>query len=298
MAPLQRRRQVKEDGKRPASQYYWGDWRRDTALQSCSIAARGLWHEMNCLMHDCEPYGHLCVGLKPMQPAQLARLVGISARQCSALLAELEAGGIFSRTDDGVIYSRRMVRDEALRERRASGGAGGSEHGHKGAEHGSKGGRPKAEKGVEEPPFEPPFEPPLEPPFDGAKEPPLHPPIKPPPASASASASASAEREPPHPPAPASPSLHRFPPGFEEFWSAYPRKVGKDAAAKAFAKRRVGSELLATMLRALASQRQSEQWQRDRGQYVPHPATWLNEGRWQDEDGPSASFDAVFGGAK
>lgn len=155
--------------KRPASQYYWGDWRRDTALQSCSLAARGLWHEMNCLMHDCEPYGHLMVGASPMQPAQLARLVGVAAKECAALLAELESAQVFSRREsDGAIYSRRMVRDEDLRERRAAGGQAGAEHGAKGAKHGGKGGRPSAGK--------------------GGFETPLKPDKKPPPASASASA--------------------------------------------------------------------------------------------------------------
>ncbi len=154
--------------KRPASQYYWGDWRRDTALQGCSIAARGLWHEMNCLMHDCEPYGHLCVGSKPMQPAQLARLVGVTPKECQKLLGELEAAGVFSRAQDGAIFSRRMVRDESLRERRASGGQLGAEHGSKGGSQGVKGGRPKSTKGG------------FETPLTGN--------IKPPPASASASA--------------------------------------------------------------------------------------------------------------
>lgn len=77
--------------------------------------------------------------------------------------------------------------------------------------------------------------------------------------------------------------VHRFPPGFEDFWKAYPRKAGKDAAAKAFAKRRVGASLLAEMLAAIDRQKRSEQWLRDGGQFIPHPATWLNEGRWQDE---------------
>jgi hypothetical protein len=146
--------------KRPASQYYWGDWRRDTALQSCSLTARGLWHEMNCLMHDCDPYGHLLVGSVGMRPAQLARLVGVTEKECATLLAELEAAGVFSRTAEGVIYSRRMVRDEALRELRAAGGKGGAEHGHKGAEHGRKGGRPAKGKGGFETPLTHDEEPP------------------------------------------------------------------------------------------------------------------------------------------
>lgn len=91
--------------------------------------------------------------------------------------------------------------------------------------------------------------------------------------------------------------VHRFPPGFDEFWAAYPRKVGKDAAAKAFAKRRVGVGLLAQMLAAISTQKTGEQWQRDGGQFIPHPATWLNEGRWQDETPRVETVDAVFGAA-
>jgi hypothetical protein len=45
--------------KRPAFQFYPGDWLRDMALRSCSMEARGLWIEMLCLMHDAVPYGHL-----------------------------------------------------------------------------------------------------------------------------------------------------------------------------------------------------------------------------------------------
>lgn len=75
------------------------------------------------------------------------------------------------------------------------------------------------------------------------------------------------------------------PDGFSEFWSAYPRKVGKDAARKAFAKRKPDPELLAKMLAAVANQAKSTQWQRDGGQYIPHPSTWLNEGRWNDGEG-------------
>ena len=70
---------------------------------------------------------------------------------------------------------------------------------------------------------------------------------------------------------------------FDEFWYAYPRKEGKDAARKAFARRSPTKELLADMLAAIEAQKRSEQWQRDGGQFIPHPATWLNQGRWQDE---------------
>jgi hypothetical protein len=69
---------------------------------------------------------------------------------------------------------------------------------------------------------------------------------------------------------------------FDHFWESYPRRVGKDAARKAF-ERRSGDATLEAILAALEAQKASAQWQRDGGRYVPHPATWLNQGRWQDE---------------
>ena len=69
---------------------------------------------------------------------------------------------------------------------------------------------------------------------------------------------------------------------FETFWSAYPKKVGKDAGRKAFEKRNVDDELLKVMLDAIAVQSKSSSWTKDGGQFIPNPATWLNDGRWQD----------------
>ena len=134
--------------KRPSFQFYPADWRRDAALQSCSVAARGLWIELMCVMHDCEPYGVLAVNGRAMSPAQLARLVGEHEKVIVRLLAELEDAGVCSRDEEGRLFSRRMVKDEGAREARAAGGHAGAEHGHKGGEHGKKGGRPrKAEAG-------------------------------------------------------------------------------------------------------------------------------------------------------
>lgn len=68
--------------------------------------------------------------------------------------------------------------------------------------------------------------------------------------------------------------------GFDEFWSAYPKKVGKESAKKAFQKVK---EPLETLLSAIERQKCSDQWSKDNGQYIPNPATWLNQGRWEDE---------------
>lgn len=70
---------------------------------------------------------------------------------------------------------------------------------------------------------------------------------------------------------------------FAEFWKAYPKKVGKEAARKAFMKVKPSADLLQRMLEAIKEQKASDQWKRDNGQYIPNPATWLNQGRWDDE---------------
>lgn len=69
---------------------------------------------------------------------------------------------------------------------------------------------------------------------------------------------------------------------FEQWWAKYPKKVGKQAALKAFrnAQNRPRiDDLLAALRRACTS----EQWRKDGGQFIPNPATWLNQGRWDDE---------------
>ena len=70
---------------------------------------------------------------------------------------------------------------------------------------------------------------------------------------------------------------------FARFWDAYPRKIGKGAAAKAFARLKSPEALVTRMLAALEAVSRSEQWQREGGRFIPNPATWLNQRRWEDE---------------
>lgn len=125
--------------KRPAFQFYPGDWLNDAALRMVSVGARGLWIEMICLMHQGEPYGHLKVNDKVITEVQLTRMVGASHEEVKTWLAELGDAGVMSLTDGGCIYSRRMVRDEELRAIRADGG--------------KQGGNPKLMGGYNKPGF-------------------------------------------------------------------------------------------------------------------------------------------------
>ena len=70
---------------------------------------------------------------------------------------------------------------------------------------------------------------------------------------------------------------------FARFWSLYPRKQDKAKAREAFGKIAPDEQLLATMLAAIETQKQSPQWTRDGGQYIPLATTWLHGQRWEDE---------------
>ncbi len=96
------------------SKFWWQDWQRDPALRACSLAARGLWMEILAVAHEGDPPGHLTINGNPPSNRQIAAIAGCAVKTVTALLAELEANGVFSRTDAGTIYSRRMVRDHEL----------------------------------------------------------------------------------------------------------------------------------------------------------------------------------------
>jgi hypothetical protein len=70
---------------------------------------------------------------------------------------------------------------------------------------------------------------------------------------------------------------------FETFWSAYPKKVGKLAAKRAWEKLQPSDALADEMLAALKWQVQQDAWRREAGRFIPNPATWLNAGRWDDQ---------------
>ncbi len=82
---------------------------------------------------------------------------------------------------------------------------------------------------------------------------------------------------------------------FELFWKAYPKKNAKASAEKAFKRLNVNEKLLSRMLSALEIQKKSKQWQDI--QFIPYPATWLNQKRWEDEsEEPKNEVDFVQNG--
>jgi rhodanese-related sulfurtransferase len=116
------------------TKFWWQDYERDAALRSCSLAAQGLWMRLLCFMHDGEPYGHLTVNGKIPDTKRLAGMIGKPEREIAAGLRELDEAAVFSRDHEGVIYCRRMARDQEAAAR--------------GSEAGARGGNPSLARGT------------------------------------------------------------------------------------------------------------------------------------------------------
>jgi biotin operon repressor len=70
---------------------------------------------------------------------------------------------------------------------------------------------------------------------------------------------------------------------FETFWHEYPKKTGKDAAFSAWEKRNGSRPPIESIVSKIQELKQTDQWRKDNGQFIPLPTTWINQGRWNDE---------------
>ena len=70
---------------------------------------------------------------------------------------------------------------------------------------------------------------------------------------------------------------------FDIFWQTYPNKVGKENARKAWSKIKPDAELFDKIIKKVEELKVCDDWTKNGGQYIPHPATWLNRGGWDDE---------------
>ena len=70
---------------------------------------------------------------------------------------------------------------------------------------------------------------------------------------------------------------------FDTFWKSYPKKKDKEKAHKWFKTHKPSKELVDIMLKQIERFKQTKDWQKDKGQFIPYPTTWLNGKRWEDE---------------
>lgn len=93
-----------------------------------------------------------------------------------------------------------------------------------------------------------------------------------------------------------SPPPHKGAREFEAFWKKYPKKVAKGAAEKSFKKIKPSEDLMKTIMQAIERQKESDQWKDQGGRYIPNPATWLNQRRWEDEETEAEERSSMFAG--
>jgi hypothetical protein len=232
--------------KRPWMKFYPSDWQADETLGSCGLAARGLWVEMMALMHKAEPYGHLLVNGKKPSDDQIAALARAPAEIVRSALLELESAGVFSRTRNGTIFSRRMTRDE----RRSQEGKLSQQEG--GPLPGSRRSRQVTETKPEKVP----------PPGVVGKVADKSPSTQMLDASVFKNKNKMVESE------------------FEEFWKAWPDKAGspRKTALAAFGKARSRVEMSVMLAGLEAYKRWRPTWQHWVG-----AAVWLNQDRWAND---------------
>jgi hypothetical protein len=99
------------DKKHPYVKWYGRDWIGDTMLRMCTPEERGIWIDLLCLMMDGNPYGHLAINGEALTDEETARVIGCDVATFKGILYRIEKRGIASRTEAGMLYSRRLVRD-------------------------------------------------------------------------------------------------------------------------------------------------------------------------------------------
>jgi len=235
-----------EMSKLPAFQFYPGDWMKDSELRLCSIFARGLLVDLLCLMFEAKHRGQLsrADGETPLTDFQIADAVSGGTRDEKVeALNELLANGVLKRNSLGIIYSSRLLRDEEIRQDRRIAG--------------SKGGSKRQANAV----------------ANGQAK--LV--AKSSPSSSSSDEDGVLLEKPKRKRASVTVVEDSL---FDEFWSTYPRHTDKAKARKAWASalKKIDSETI-----LVATERFKKQSLGKDQKFLPHPTTWLNGERWDDE---------------
>lgn len=67
---------------------------------------------------------------------------------------------------------------------------------------------------------------------------------------------------------------------FLQFWSIYPKKVDKKGSFRAFKNIPKLKEQFPGIIKALEIQKESDQWTKNHGQFIPNPTTYIHQERW------------------
>lgn len=106
----------------PAMPFYFGDWLKCPEVRALDLDVRMVWFEMLGLMWESTERGYLTINGKPVSDSVITKILGILPDVLDRALRQMEEYGVFSRRDDGAIYCRRMIKDEAIRQAKSKAG--------------------------------------------------------------------------------------------------------------------------------------------------------------------------------
>ena len=93
------------------------------------------------------------------------------------------------------------------------------------------------------------------------------------------------------------------PKDFDMWWKLYPRKIQKGKAKTLWNKicnrqEKENTPTLKKIIRSVLKQSKTKQWLENKGKYIPHPSTWLNQMRWLDDSAKMKSWDNNYNSNK
>lgn len=249
---------------------YVADFLTDEKLRECSAESIGVYIMLMCVLHKQEEYGVILLKQKYKQTdkqvenfaCQLVKHLPFTIAEIERALTELIEEDVL-QLDGDRLSQKRMVKDALLSEKRASAGKkGGSISQSKKGNFADDFAKAKIQANSEiEIENVNVIENDIKDKKDNIKNSGI---------TGQGQCDAKAEKQ------------KRQAEQFEKFWERYPRKVAKKNAEKAWNKIKLTDELFESIMQALDRQRRSDQWTKDNGQFIPHPATWLNQERWND----------------
>ena len=101
--------------KFPSFNFYPGDWLKDPELSICSLAARGMWIDVICLMFECRPRGYLFSNGRPWTLEQTACAIRGDWQENLRALKELVQNGVMKQDKKRRFFSKKLVKIESQR---------------------------------------------------------------------------------------------------------------------------------------------------------------------------------------
>ncbi len=250
---------------------YVRDFMTDEKLAECSAESTGVYIWLLCMMHKSEPYGKIFLKQKDKQTdkpvhnfaVKISRRTPFSIDTIERALEELISEDVIQMHGD-CLSQKRMVRDSEISEKRSIAGSKGGSKNKSSANIKQDDKQNQSQllsKNQTNSEYEIEYVNAIENDIDFNNE------------SVSKNSSSHISKT----------QDERIDERFDLFWAAYPKKQNKGGAKKSWSKIKPTAELFEKIMAALELAKQSEQWRKDNGQFIPYPATWLNGERWEDD---------------